>query len=366
MSVALSTHQPHHGTTLTVALAVLGLGATLQIIAISWAFFTQHPASIATNPRNTPVFARLTAPPVLRTEFDSDPFTTTTADSLTQNLSPTKDSTPPQPTPTLAAPFQASDPIPKTRFDETILQGKQLRDRGDTGSALIKFREALAMEEKNPLALAELAATFDLINQPERSAEQWRAIYDLGMAAGPYFIAAEAKLKASQARTIADATGAETPATPASTTITPPSDVHLELGTVRIEERKAPNTLKKFTLFIPIKASPQAKIEVRDLVIHVLFYDKVDGKSIGPTSANVNSKWVTAPADWIDSDTEELSVDYQLPAPDLSQIKHENRQFFGYIIRVYYQTKLQDSTAQPPRLAEQYPPPPFLQKIHTP
>ena len=109
-----------------------------------------------------------------------------------------------------------------------------------------------------------------------------------------------------------------------------------------------------------VRARPRAKVEVHDLVIHVMFYDKVDGKNVVQTSANVGSKWVTTPVDWADSDTEELAVEYQLPRPE--RTKRETREFFGYLVRIYYKQLLQDSAAAPDPLAQQYPPPPTLPK----
>jgi hypothetical protein len=79
------------------------------------------------------------------------------------------------------------------------------------------------------------------------------------------------------------------------------------------------------------------------------------------TSANVQFRWATPPADWADTDTEELTVEYQLPKPE-PRAKHENRKYFGSLVHIYYKQQLQAATAQPDRLAQQYPPPPTLPK----
>jgi hypothetical protein len=136
----------------------------------------------------------------------------------------------------------------------------------------------------------------------------------------------------------------------------------LGLLDVRMEEQHDENFAKRFVLHIPIKARPKARIDVRDLVIHVLFYDLVDKQNVVQTSANVSSRWATPPADWTDTDVEELAVEYQLPKPEPHVAKREDRKYFGYIVRIYYKQQLQAAAAEPERLAQQYPPPPTLPK----
>jgi hypothetical protein len=95
-------------------------------------------------------------------------------------------------------------------------------------------------------------------------------------------------------------------------------------------------------------------------VIQVLFFDILNNQNVVQTAANVSSRWLTAPADWVDSDTEELAVDYQLPRPEPRT--REVRKFFGYIVRIYYKKELQAASADPERLGQQYPAPPTLPK----
>ena len=155
------------------------------------------------------------------------------------------------------------------------------------------------------------------------------------------------------------ALGGGTPVPPGSTGpgTTGGSPASVAVGKLRVEERNDAASQKRFKLVIPIKALGQAKIEAPHLAIHVLFYDRLDGTNVVQTSANVNSKWVTAPADWADSDTEELAVEYQLPLPEKGSGK---REFYGYLVRIYYKGQLQTATAEPARLADDYPAPATL------
>ena len=353
------------GYTFTVALGVLGAGVVLQLGAVGWAFIARNHASPEIG--DLPTMARLTMPVGMRPDLNGDAFPET-PELPSADANP---DLPPRPVPVPVGAQKMPEAVPQTRFDELIQQGKQLRERGDTGNALTRFREAAAMDARNPVAIAELAATFDRMRLFDRSAEQWKRIYEMGDAAGIYFSLAESKLKETQARAILEAmpqTG--TPGAPPPDTsvliegIAP--GALLGLGKIRAEDQEEPGSQKKFTLHIPVRARPRAKIEVHDLVIHVMFYDKVDGKNVVQTSANVGSKWMTTPVDWADTDTEELAVEYQLPRPEPGRARRETREYFGYLVRVYYKQQLQASFAEPERLAQQYPAPAILPKNNEP
>ena len=356
------------GQTFTVALSVLGAGVVLQLGAVGWAFIARNHAQPETG--ELPTMARLTSPVGMRPDFTSNPFDETPEPPPAQlTTDPNAPELPRKPVPVPVGSQRTAEAVPQTRFDELIQQGKQLRERGDTGNALTRFREAGAMDPRNPIAIAELASTYEKMRMLDRSSEQWKRIYEMGDAAGIYFSLAESKLKETQARAILEAM----PQTGATGAPGPDTSVLIEgiapgaligLGKIRTEEQADANAQKKFTLHIPVRARPRAKVEVHDLVIHVMFYDKVDGKNVVPTSADVGSKWVTSPVDWADSDTEELAVEYQLPRPE--KVKRETREFFGYLVRIYYKQQLQAAVAEPERLGQQYPAPPTLPQNNEP
>jgi len=355
------------GRTFTVALGVLGVGALVQLGAVGGAFVSRFHGERDPVPAELPMFARLSSPVGMRPDFTADPFSTVVDEPSTPALGEIR---PPgalaRPVPVPAGVAQGDEAVPQTRFDELVHQGKYLRGRGDTGNALTRFREAAAMEPRNPIAVAELAATFELMQRPEKSAEQWKRIYEMGRSAGIYFSLAESKLREVQAQARLDALGGGgTPAptgggAPAPTGGGGPATVGV--GKLRIEDRSDNGTQKRFKLIIPIKALGQARIEAPELAIHVLFYDRLDGKTVVQTSANVNSKWITAPADWVDSGTEELSVEYHLPPPEKGSAKREARDFYGYVVRIYYKGQLQTTSAEPEHLLADNPAPAVLPK----
>lgn len=255
----------------------------------------------------------------------------------------------PKPTPLPAA------ATTEARLSGLVEQARALRERGDTGTAITRLREAMNIAPSSALIISELATTFEKMGQDQKALEQWRRIYDMGESAGIYYSAADAKLKniemAARVASVPKPDGSRD-----STGIQPGS----VLGLVNLEavEQSDPEAQKKFTLKIPLKARPNTRIEVSDVVIQVFFYDQTQDGSIVQTNANVASHWSTLPADWSDDEIEILEVEYTQPRPDKP---NETRVYYGYVTRVYYKKELQDMRAEPVALLKKYPPPLTLQ-----
>lgn len=340
------------GKSFTFAIAILGTGAVLQLAAVCWAFIERFhsprpPATLMAlqaEGDDIPTLAR----PV--PDFSVDPLEN--GEPAVASPSPKAATPPPKPTPIPAQPPKPPDPGNAERFTELLEQGKMLRERGDTGAALTKFREAQVLDPRNARAIAEIAMTYGKMGLTDRAAEQWRRIYDIGETAGVFYAAAEAHLKAAQQETIRSTPAGTAP--PAAESVEPGGAV-LDLLALASVESKDPLASKKFTLRIPMKARSGAKISVNDLTIQVHFYDVVDTSRVERTGANVASRWSTAPADWLESDTEVLEVDFDLP------VEKKNRKYYGYLVRLYYKGALQASAGTPDVLIEKYPPPPKLQ-----
>lgn len=276
-------------------------------------------------------------------DFGADPFKTAAADPTATVLV-----LPKPPSPTVGT---LSSPEPSALFNDVIARGKSLRESGDMSTALTRFREALAMEPKSAEASFELAVTYEKMQVPEKAAEQWRRIYEMGESAGPYFTAAEVRLKQIQQdviKSLAASTGeTEEGIAPGKT---------LGLINVVTEDRDDRTVAKHLILRIPINVRARTKVDVRDLTIQVLFYDLVDNQNVVQTAATMSSRWATAPANWLDSNTETLEVDYQLPLPDARAAGRENRRYFGYLVRIYYKGELQAVAGEPEKLVQQFPP----------
>jgi hypothetical protein len=355
------TNQPV-GKTFTVAITLLGLGAAAELVVIGWAFWQRPPIALVPQ---APAMAQVTGPSATPGHPAAPEVASLVGEGSTDLLEKGGQPTPPKPTPVTSHPVSTE---PTNRFDEIVTQGRELRDRNDTNTAITKFREAAAIDPKSPVPFAELAATYEKMGMGEKAAENYGKIIEMGPSTGPYYVMAVAKSQLAKATALNQVTASQDQAPPASST-DPGVDTSapvegiakgavLGLLPVSTEELRDDNSGKHFVLHVPIKARPKARIDVKDLIIHVLFYDILDGQNVVQTSATVNYKWITQPPDWVNSDTEELAAEYNLQKPS----KRENRKYYGYIVRIYYKGQLQAATAEPDRLAQQYPPPSTLPK----
>ena len=376
----MSAHSPITrqtvGKTFIVASSILGFGAIAQVSAITWAFVTRFQAAslrspAAAAPSGTAKARAGSLPPLPEIPDTREALALTNPFSEVPQPPgpavppvPPPITPPPKPQPVPVARLEAPPP-PQTRFDELVEQGKKLRERGDMSTALTRLREANALEPGNALALAEIAVTYEKMGLMDRAAEQWKRIYEMGEAAGSYFIAADARLQQSRAVAMLNAQGGAGGGGQGSPSTTNPG-AQLGLGTITLEEARDPAATRKFVLRVPLRARPRTRVEVRDVVIQVLFYDTLDGQTPVQTNANVNSRWASTPPDWAEGDTEVLEVEYSQPAPTVVDASAPTRKYYGYIVRLYYKDELQDTRSEPVRLGAQFPAPQTLQKDAAP
>jgi tetratricopeptide (TPR) repeat protein len=250
----------------------------------------------------------------------------------------------------------------ENRLRDLLSKGRQLRESGDSTAALAQFQEAAQLDDKNPVCFVEMAVTEEAMGLAQDSIIHWRKVHELGTSAGLYFSLAEAKLRAANAL---PAPGETTAAPEDSPDLTKPvegvaSGSLLGLLPISREDQLDGKSAARFVLHIPVKVRPKAQIDVHELIIHVLFYEMVDGKRIEETAANVKSHWLNPPANWVGTDTEQLEVEYQLPKPPTAAETIVDRKYYGYIIRVYYKELLQAAVADPVSLAKLHPAPPTV------
>ncbi len=349
---------PRHkaGKTFIVASSLLGIAALIQIGAVAWAMIKKSPGPAASAASSAvPSFIppsqleALAAGPLVDDEKSGLPVA---AIPLSVPIIP-----PSRPVPVLE-PAPRERP-PATLYDELVKQGITLRDRGDTGSAFTKLREAQALQPANPKAISEIAMTYEKVGAGEKAAELWKKILQMGEGTGTYYVAADARLKQSQALAMMAAQG-QAGANSAPTVANP--NATLAVDAITTHETSDPAAARKFQLRVPLKLRLPGQIDVRDVAVHVHFYDVIDGKTLVQTSANVNYRWASPPLDWADENYETLEVEYTQPKADPREVGREDRKYFGYIVRVYYKSELQDTRAEPIRLAAQFTAPQTLEK----
>jgi len=79
--------------------------------------------------------------------------------------------------------------------DQLKREGTELRDRGDTTTAIERLHEALDSEPNNAAVLAELAKTYDVMQLYDRANQIWRKLQEVGPSAGAAYELADRRLK---------------------------------------------------------------------------------------------------------------------------------------------------------------------------
>jgi hypothetical protein len=267
--------------------------------------------------------------------------------------------------------------------DRLLKEARALNERGDTANALARLQEASLRDAKNPQVLAEMATIYESIQSFDRSNETWQKIQELGPSAGTLYEVAEMKLKTG-APTAAPppATGAktDTAGTPLDGEGIPEGSV-FGVTDIASDETPDPEADTNLRLKIGIKARPGVPIDHSKLRIMVLFYDLLDNEKVVPTDADVSYEWLNPKHDWMETNPEILIVNYVrskthaitsetalsaaaagvTPGKNSGRSKKrsesselvtdpDRRKYLGYIIRIFYNDKLQTIRAEPARL----------------
>jgi tetratricopeptide (TPR) repeat protein len=269
--------------------------------------------------------------------------------------------------------------------DRLLQEAIELRDRGDTATALARLNEASELDPNNAMVLEETAKTYESMQQFDRSNEAWRKLRDLGPSVGPLYELAARRLKFGVPSPGTSSAGMA-PESPGGASTSEAANIP-EVSTFGISEINAtetpdPEADKNLTLRIGIKKQTNAAIDHNQVRILVKFYDTVNDKEVKLTDADVNYEWLTAKHDWADANPEILSVNYLRPKarasspdtelletaaagagkspkgrpPNTGSSSSEKRKYLGYEIFVYYNDKLQAAQAEPVQLLKLYPP----------
>jgi tetratricopeptide (TPR) repeat protein len=286
-----------------------------------------------------------------------------------------------------AAPTAAASSSSAISAEQRLLkEATELSNRGDTVNALNRLQQAAEKDPKNAQVLAEMAKIYESTQNFDRSNEMWRKVQEIGASAGALYELADAKLKRG-----AVATPAPAQATPAeAATLLGSSEGIPDGSTFGVSEVIATETPDSdaetnLMLRIAVKKRPSTVVDHTKVKIQVFFYDTVDDKDIKLTDADVNYEWLTPNHDWAQANPEVLAVTYVRPKNKaLSQeaalsaaaaavnpnkkgrpikpmttdtSEAGRRRYLGYIVRIYYNDKLQAVRADPTKLLNLFPPP---------
>lgn len=353
------------GTTARVGLWMLGLGFAAQFAAVAY-----HNATAPAPPplaESTPARVFSTAPAGGPTANTGGGFVLPPGSQPPLEDAPgtPADDTPPRPAPITERTFMGNaPPLVAALMD----QARELRFRGDMVNALIKLREARLIEPRNGFVLAEIAATYEKMENLTQAQAYWRELRSMGDAAGVLRELAEYKLGRGTTQPAGLSSGADFDPSAQRDATGLPHGAAMGFAEIKQEQNKGADGEPFLTVRLNVKARANPPIEPRDVFVLVYFYESVEDKYIVQTNADVSYHWRGLPADWAeDKNTEVLEVDYRqpgaLPGDELPADKAEGleiRKYYGYIARIYYKSELQDAAAEPASLLDQFPPPATL------
>lgn len=348
--------------TFLVAMILLGALGAGEMGVVAWRVFSGAQTG---KPAATPAPAAATA---AKKEAKKEEEALVAAAAEKALVTAAKGTPTPVATPT---PAPVRPPVtPQSQVAELISLARSLREAGDTGTAMARLRQAQGIYSNYAPIVSEMAITYEKMGLADKAIEQWRRIYEMGERAGIYYAAAEAKLRALQ---LPDPTPEEAAARSVAGSLTPDADdllPRLSLGKVgTTDDTGTTQPARRLKLNVPIQARAGSKIDPREVVIQVFFYEQLRDGSIVETNANVTSSWARRmnaegepqPVDWSSAEPEVLEVTYAQPEFDAKDPRtRERRNYFGYSVRLYYKGMLNAKFADPLKLLGQFIPPTAL------
>ena len=291
------------------------------------------------------------------------------------------------PAPTMAPTAAPAAPGPAAD-DLLVKEAIDLSNQGDSATALNRLQQATEKNPKSAQAYAEMAKIYESANSLDRSNEMWHKVREIGPSSGAIYELADARLKrgvvATPAPVVTEATPAQAPPTPVASDGIPDGST-FGIAEITAAEAPDPDADMNLLLKIGVKKRPNTVIDHTRVKIQVFFYDTVDDRDIKLTDAEVNYEWLTPDHDWASAKPEVLAVTYVRPknkarsqdaalseaAASLNPNKKGRaakpaapavdesgrRKYLGYIVRVYYNDKLQAVRADPTKLLNLFPPP---------
>jgi tetratricopeptide (TPR) repeat protein len=297
----------------------------------------------------------------------------------------------PVPMPPVAPAISAAMPATTSATsdaDRLLKEAAALRQRGDTTTALARLQEATDKDPKNAQVLAEMATTYESMQNFDRSTATWRRILEMGPSAGPAYALADTKLKSGVAASTSASGPGVAGVSPLDTANSRasidgiPTGATFGISEVTASETPDPDADTNLMVRIAVKKRPGVVIDHTRVKIQVFFYDTA-GDEIKLTDADVSYEWLTPSHDWTSTNSETLAVTYIRPknktassesalaaaAAAINPAKKGKavkptatpepslRKYLGYIVRVYYNDQLQDKRAQPSKLLTLFPAP---------
>ena len=230
---------------------------------------------------------------------------------------------------------QVADP----RSERLVNEAREARVAGDMGRAIVKLEEALAASPDDPSVRYELGLVHEQMGVYDIAASHYEKVFKMGTSgAGALYELAAAKLR----------DGFETPDAMLG---------KLSLGRVRIFNDPNHEGGHRVILTIPVQKSPADVIDVAEIAVSVVFFNRTSKGDIVQLEDKswVKEQWVTLPFDWAGGE-ESLRMTYMIPPQD-AQTEHlfGSRVYYGQVVSLTYKGEVLDVQAWPRDLAARIP-----------
>ena len=133
---------------------------------------------------------------------------------------------------------------------------------------------------------------------------------------------------------------------PAMDAATASNDAVIAITEIGSSETRGRNGQKNIA--VKIGVTPRPKTKKGEVEIRVLFFDITPEGEMRPTDAEVNYEWLTPVRDWSDPSPKYLVATYLGAGP--SRKSGERLRYGGFLVRVYFDSKLQAERSEPKEL----------------
>jgi len=328
MALPLFQERPIFGHTFSSAMWLLGVCACVEVGAFFWAIWQIPPGlqPIRAVAAFVPEISRGVATLVPAGE----PPLTGAAPAPSAPAPPPLDAQPSTRGVTSPVPLLSDEPIEDAVVERLVIIGEELRSKGSLAGALQNFRQAESVLPDHPRILAGLAATLEGLGQAADALPYLRRLAEFNARPEP----------------VADSTPAVPPPSASARTI-------LKIGEVKVNQQSVGPDGQHVALRVIIEAEASSRPVGESTSLIVFFYDEVtadpsSSNRIESSTADTSYLYPTEPYDWQVGGREEIVVNYHQPQFTEEETQDlGNRSYYGYVIELYYQDRLQDRIVVP-------------------
>jgi|GEM_PF-840067 len=225
---------------------------------------------------------------------------------------------------------------------------RKFRRQGDFHMAEAALKQALDIDSDNVLTLTNQAMLEEAKGDTARALTAWKNVITAGANAGAG-AATTIELARERTKIIAQRFRLEEESEGRRDALEGSRRL-LTVDFVNTEPYPLPgNPLELKKIFKINKKAEAGKLSASKVRIQLYFYERTKENRLIP--AQISARFVSNPPDWSSDDFSETLVASYLK----STAGEEDKRYFGYLIRIYYEDELQDERAEPSRLLRLFP-----------